>query len=91
VLFGVVNHQSNNFSEIVSFLFENRHIQIISVCHAHNLIYGSINKKGFEDETAFVKFIETQFPGTYYFRKDCSEKGLNDFFKMCYEEIAKPR
>ena len=77
-------------SNVVGFLREQKGIEVIHFCMAHNAVYAIVDVYVFKSEDELQRLIEVSFPGVACFKKNCSDEALNDFFRMCYEEIVKP-
>jgi len=76
--------------QIVAFMRELSGVDVIQYCNAHQAVYARIDSRYYKEETMLYAQIETTFPGLACFNKNSSDEALNDFFRMCYEEIAKP-
>ncbi len=89
VLFGIVSSDPGTFQKVLDFLKDDENVTIYSYCRKNCLIYAEIDLKMFGSQVSFAKVIESSFPGSSYYSKDCSEDGLNSYFRDCYEEIVK--
>lgn len=89
VLFSLLSPEEATFYEVIDYLENQQYVDVIQSCSRLKQIYVRVDVRGFKNETLFIKTIETTFPGSSYYKKDSSEKSLNQFYSECREEIIK--
>lgn len=89
LFFCLITPEETTFYEVIDYLEKHQHVDVIQSCYKLKQIYVRIDVSGFKNEKEFIKTIETTFPGSAYYKKDSSEKSLNQFYYECREEIIK--